>query len=361
MQPTIKHKLPEEPVSENEELLQLALHLGKMYWYEWDAAKDVVMRTQECRSVLSATEPIRVNRERLLERVHPDDRPRFNAAFAQLSSENPSIQIRYRMLFPNGVVIWLEENGRAFFARGGRMRRMIGVVADVTERKQAEEALSTVRRKLVEAQEQERTRIARDLHDEVAQRLALFAVELEELQRAVSDWPPRASTLLYELRLQLLELSNTVHEISHDLHSLTLTYLGTAAAMREFCRGLAERQKVEIDFESHGVPEKLPSDVSLPLFRVLQEALNNAVKHSGVKHFDVKLWGTGDAIDLTVQDFGAGFDVEAARQDRGLGLTSMQERLRLVNGELSIESHPRGGTTVHAHVNLSSPGQAAAA
>jgi signal transduction histidine kinase len=113
---------------------------------------------------------------------------------------------------------------------------------------------------------------------------------------------------------------------------------------------------VEIDFRSHDLPNPLPSpEVSLSLFRVLQEALHNASKHSGVRHFEVELWGRPGEIDLTVSDSGAGFDVQAAREGRGLGLTSMQERLKMVNGELSIESQPNRGTTIHARVSLGSP------
>jgi len=110
---------------------------------------------------------------------------------------------------------------------------------------------------------------------------------------------------------------------------------------------------VEIDFQSHDMPSPLSPDISLGLFRVLQEALHNSVKHSGVRHFEVRLWGTSDEIHLTVKDSGAGFDREAAKVSRGLGLISMEERLKLVNGTLSIDSQPQHGTTVHARVPVS--------
>ena len=122
--------------------------------------------------------------------------------------------------------------------------------------------------------------------------------------------------------------------------------------MRGFCREFGEQQKVEIDFQSYDLPSPVSADISLCFFRVLQEALHNSAKHSGVRHFDVRLWGTSDEIHLTVMDSGAGFDREAAKTSRGLGLISMEERLRLVKGTLSIDSQPKRGTTIHARVPL---------
>ena len=131
--------------------------------------------------------------------------------------------------------------------------------------------------------------------------------------------------------------------------------------MRSFCQEFSEQQKVEIDFNVHDLPRPLSPDISLCLFRVLQEALHNAAKHSGVRHFEVRLWGTSDEIHLTVKDSGAGFDREAAKESRGLGLISMEERLKLLNGTLSIDSQPKRGTTIHARVPFDSSSDSARA
>ena len=114
---------------------------------------------------------------------------------------------------------------------------------------------------------------------------------------------------------------------------------------------------MEIDFQTDDLPTALSPDISLCLFRVLQEALHNAAKHSGVRHFEVRLWGTSDEIHLTVSDSGVGFDNEAAKASRGLGLISMEERLKMLNGTFSIESQPEHGTTIHACVPFSSVGE----
>jgi PAS domain S-box-containing protein len=227
---------------------------------------------------------------------------------------------------------------------------ILSVIADVTDRKRAEEALSGMSQKLIQAQEQERTRIARDLHDDVAQRLALLAIELAQVQQHLPDSVSELRAHVGTIRNRAVQIATDVQTISHELHSSKLEYLGIVAAMKGFCKEFGERQKVEIGFRSRDLPTQLSPEISLCLFRVLQEALHNAAKHSGVQHFEVQLWGTSDEILLTVSDLGEGFDTETGMKGSGLGLTSMQERLRLVNGKLSIDSQPKRGTTIHARV-----------
>jgi signal transduction histidine kinase len=226
------------------------------------------------------------------------------------------------------------------------------IMQDTTERKPSEAALVDVNRRLIEAQEQERARIARDLHDNIGQRLALLAVELEQLQRNPRN-PPEVRSRMGELQRQTCEIASELHSLSHELHSSKLQYLGIAAAVRGFCEEFSEQQKVEIDFKTHDLPVPLSPDISLCLFRVLQEALHNSLKHSGVRHFDVGLWGTPSETHLTISDSGAGFDREAAKASRGLGLISMEERLKPLRGTLSVESQPKRGTTIHARIPFS--------
>jgi PAS domain S-box-containing protein len=231
---------------------------------------------------------------------------------------------------------------------------VLSVIADITDRTRSEEALSAMSRKLIEAQELERARIGRDLHDDVVQRLALMAIELERVQQNLPDSASELRTRIGEIRKRTLEVSSSVQTLSHELHSSKLEYLGIVATARSFCKEFAEQSRVEIDFKSDDVPTPLPPEISLCLFRVLQESLHNAAKHSGVGHFEVRLWGTSGEIHLAVSDFGGGFDNETAMKGSGLGLTSMRERLKLVNGELSIESQPRRGTRIHARAPLGS-------
>jgi signal transduction histidine kinase len=152
------------------------------------------------------------------------------------------------------------------------------------------------------------------------------------------------------LRNETTQITDDVQALSHELHSSKLEYLGIDGAARIFCREFGERQKVMVDFQSEDVPADLPSNISISVFRVLQEALRNAIKHSGVNRFEVRLWGIPGEIHLTVGDRGKGLEMETAMRNGGLGLTSMQERLRFVGGQLSINSKLNSGTVVHARV-----------
>jgi len=218
---------------------------------------------------------------------------------------------------------------------------------DITNRKQTEEALSGMTRKLVEAQEQERARIARDLHDDITQRLAMLAIDIEEVET-----PPDIQEQMHELSERTKEITSDIQALSHELHSAKLDYLGIAGGMRSWCSEFGERKGMEIEFNSSELPDPLPPEISLCLFRVLQEALHNASKHSGAKRADVELRVESGEIHLTVSDLGKGFDVAAAMQGRGLGVTSMQERVRLLAGRIVIDSQPLVGTTIQVHVPL---------
>ena len=254
----------------------------------------------------------------------------------------------------DGTSTWVRWEIRPWKTPSGIIGGILIFSEDITQSKRAEEALLDISRKLVEAHEQERTRIGRDLHDDVVQRLALLTIELEAVRAELPDSVAEVGRQIGDLRDQTKQIANDVQSLSHELHSSKLDYLGIVGAARNLCGEFGKRYKVEIDFRSHDVPAGLPTGLSLSLFRVLQEALRNATKHSGVKRFEVGLWGSAGEVHLTVSDHGAGFDIEAAMKSTGLGLTSMQERMRLVDGELSINSRPMGGATIHARVPLDS-------
>jgi signal transduction histidine kinase len=223
---------------------------------------------------------------------------------------------------------------------------------EVADRTLAEEALSEANRRLIEAHEEERTRIARELHDDISQRVALLAIQLD---RVSLNHPASAADLkqaIEEAGRQTAELGNDIQALSHRLHNSKVEYQGLAAATDSFCRELSARHGVAIDVRSENIPSDVPPEMSLCLYRVAQEALQNATKHSGSRHVEVSLRGTGNEILLTVRDFGTGFDLQDAVKGRGLGLISMKERLKLVGGDLSIESQPLLGTAIHARVAL---------
>ena len=288
------------------------------------------------------------------EGVHAEDLEECLHTYTESFDRREDFSMEYRLCRFDGEYRWILDIGVPRFQEDGSFAGYIGSCVDITTHKQAEEALSGITGKLIEAQEQERARIARELHDDINQRLALLAIELEQVQQQAPDSVPELRTRIGALQSQTTQISSDVQKMSHELHSSKLEYLGIVAAVKGFCKEFGERQKVEIDFKSHDVPSRLPSELSICLFRIIQEALQNAVKHSGVRYFEVELWASTGEIHLRVSDSGKGFDTEAAIKGTGLGLTSMQERVKLVNGELSIDSQRNRGTTIHARVPVSS-------
>ena len=344
-----ERKHAEEALLKSEERFRLAAQAGKMFAYEWDAATDEIVRSEGVAGILGEDAGAHTTGRDLSTLVPPEDQARVHAAIAQLSPEKPDLRISYRMVRSDGRVIWVERTSRAYFDEHGRTLRIVGMIADITERKLAETALADVSRKLLEAQEQERSRIGRELHDDVNQRLAMLAVDLEELR----DNPSEVQSRVQELLKQTADLSDDVQALSHELHSSKLEYLGLVGGIKSWCTEFGQRQSMEVEFK-HEVSGAVPREVGLCLFRVLQEALHNATKYSGVKRIEVRLAEHSNEVHLMINDLGQGFDIEAARQSRGLGLTSMQERVKLVNGTITIESKPSAGTTIRVRVPLRS-------
>jgi PAS domain S-box-containing protein len=242
---------------------------------------------------------------------------------------------------------------------------VLASIIDVTERRQAEEGLRESQRqlrsltgRLLVAQETERRRIARELHDDLNQGLALLAVEMEVLAQRPPESAAQLGGRMQELSARVKGLSSTVHGLSHQLHPSKLEQLGLVVAVRSLCRELTEAHGLPIEFTHHQVPEAIPEDTALCLYRIAQEALRNVLKHSGARHAGVELTGSAGAITLRVADDGAGFDPRSAPGNGGLGLVSMRERLRLVGGELAIDSPPAGGARVDVRVPLGATGPA---
>lgn len=221
---------------------------------------------------------------------------------------------------------------------------------DITQRKRMQEALSDVARKLIEAQEKERARIARELHDDISQELALLSIGIEQLRANSAEIDRRG----LELRRRIDEILRDVQALATDLHPSKLEYLGAVSGMKSWSREFSQRHELELDFTAD-VRSSIPLEIGVTFFRVLQEALQNAVKHSGAKRVEVQLREDSNALCLVVRDAGKGFDFEAASQGKGLGLTSMRERVRLVNGTIRVDSKADGGTAIEVRVARDTP------
>jgi PAS domain S-box-containing protein len=471
-------------LKESEERFRLAAQAGKMFAYDWDVATDVIGRSPEATQILGIDEAAQTTGQRILAQVHPDDRERVASAIAALSPGRPHLQISFRMLRADGTVIWVERRSRAHFDDRGRMLRVVGMVADVTERKKVEEvakesetrfrlvadtapvliwmsgedklctyfnevwleftgrpfdaecgngwlegvhpddlqkcletytqhfdqrkpfrmeyrlrrhdgvfrwvmdlgvprfnadgsfagyigsaidvtdqklahaALQRVSGQLIEAQEKERGRIARELHDDICQRLAMLSHKIERAAEHRGGGQLTVAQQLKQIWQECSSLTGDVQALSHELHPSILDNLGLGTAVRSYCREVAQQNGVVVELSSN-LSRSLPQDVSLSVFRVVQEALRNSVKYSGQRHLKVCLQESSGHLELEISDQGVGFDVTNTRKSGGLGLVSMAERIYQVNGTLSIDSQPNAGTRIRARVPLATPSASA--
>jgi PAS domain S-box-containing protein len=286
------------------------------------------------------------------DRVHAEEISLCLETYAKSFNRREPFDITYRMLRHDGAYRWIHDQGVPRFHADGSFAGYIGACTDVTERKLAEEALSTVSQKLIQAHEEERNWLARELHDDVNQRLALLAVNLDLLYQGLPASAHHARLHAADIKQQIKDLGMDVQALSHRLHSSKLEYIGLSAAAEAFCRDFSERTGADIAFSSENVSRSLPEEISLCLFRVLQEALQNASKHSGSKRYQISLTSRGDAVELTVSDSGRGFNPEEALKSSGIGLTSMRERIKIVHGELRIDSQNEQGTIIRARVPM---------
>jgi len=285
------------------------------------------------------------------EGVHPDDLKACMDTYTTAFDARQPFEMQYRLRRHDGEYRWVLDSGVPRFSGDNSFAGYIGSCIDITDRKLAEETLSTVGRRLIQAQEEERSRIARELHDDINQRLALLANGLQEFERVTSGNNDRSQSKdLHDLWQLTSEIATDIQHMSHQLHPSKLQYLGLAATLRDLCHEFSVLHKIEVECVVQDPPEDLERSTSLNLFRVVQESLRNVAKHSHAHHVKVEFTCESGVIQLRVSDDGVGFEPELTRNKHGLGLISMRERLRSVGGTLSIWSKPSLGTQVEGHV-----------
>lgn len=286
------------------------------------------------------------------EGVHPEDLERCLDHYNNAFDRRAQFTMEYRLRRADGQYRWVLDTGRARFSSGGTFLGFISSCIDITERKAAEEGLASLSGQLIRAREDECSRIARELHDDVSQSIALVSIDLQQLRQT----PPETTDALRE-RLeialtQITETSKKIHRVSRDLHPSKLVHLGLVQTLESLFVELRQRHGLKIKFVSGRLPSDMSQDISLCLYRIVQECLNNIIKHSGAKRCEVDLLRSRGEIRLRVSDSGMGFDIESPSTKKGLGLISMRERLRLVGGSISIDSRPSLGTQIDARVPL---------
>jgi len=286
--------------------------------------------------------------EAFLEHVHPDDREYMKEMIAE-ARKTGNTAGEFRVIRSSGEELTIYGQAKIHNDEAGDPIWMISTLLDITERKQAEMKIleaqkqsRSLSRRLITVQETERRRIALELHDQLGQDLALLSIEIEQL---IQKAPESQAKQLQKLTAKTRKVSSQPSSLEH---------LGLVAAANSLCKEVSQASDIQIDFSHSDVPSPIPQDVSICLYRVLQESLTNIVKHSEVKVAQVELAGSPDKLHLRVCDSGVGFSPESVGNGGGLGFVSMRERLSLVGGELLIESQPSVGTQIEVCVPLNS-------
>jgi PAS domain S-box-containing protein len=287
--------------------------------------------------------------------THPDDLDSdLSYAKKVFTGQLRFYHMEKRYIHKQGHVIWVALTASAVPDASGKVSYGIAQVQDITGRKNAEatlrlnqEKLQSLAGRLITVQEEERKRIARDLHDDLSQRLALLCIDLDLLRQGLPGGEETAREL-ERMRRETDELVVDMRRLSHDQHHPQLA-LGLEHGVTSFCNGFSKQHGIATNLVQEGDLTRIPETVSFALFRVLQEAMSNVAKHSGADRVVVTVGVRGDEAVLRVLDEGRGFEAES---DRGLGLISMRERLRLVGGTMRVRSSPEKGTDVEAVVPL---------
>lgn len=288
---------------------------------------------------------------RWIEGVHPEDSQRCMSIYVEAFDKRMPFSMEYRLRRYDGEYHWITDAGSPRFLADGTFAGYIGCSVDIHDRKAAELARSELARRLIIAQEEERSRVARELHDGIGQELALLGIQLQRAA-STSTKPGQIYPAIQKLCSNVTAIGLQVSRLSHQLHSSELEYLGLSVAITKLCREFSEQYTIKVTCTCTNIPAQLDNDVALGFFRVVQESLHNIVKHSHAKDVEIEVTGGFEELTLLVRDNGFGFDLRESKAAAGLGLTSMRERMRLIGGEFAIESSPGVGTTVRAQVPL---------
>jgi len=341
------------------ELVTQATHDGV---YDWDLTTGLVIHSSHWKEMHGFdNDDAPETFEQWSERIHPDDRNRILGNLDNyLTKKRRDFREEYRIRRRDNNWIWVLDRAYALWNEEDRAIRLVGSEKDITQRKQAEGLLRQheahlvdLTTKLLRAQEQERQRIARELHDDMTQRLAVLAVEIGSLGRTYpSDAPMR--TQVENLRKAAAQLAEDVHNFAYRLHPSLLEHLGLEAAIRDQVDDFSRRTGLKVQYMQRHVPETIPMDIATCLYRVTQESLQNVLKHAEASQVLVRLLGTTAGVGVCIRDNGKGFVREpSGSTSHGLGLISMEERVRLFQGTFRIRTSPGKGTEVHAWVPCS--------
>jgi PAS domain S-box-containing protein len=301
------------------------------------------------------------------ERIHPEDVTASRATSDLAFAARRSFHMEYRLRRFDGEYCWVMDTGVPRVAPDGSFAGYIGSCIEITDIKRAErdmlenqailqasnQQISDLFGRLIAAQEMERSRIARDLHDDVSQRIAGLSIMISGLKRKVVGRPAEADVFseLTSMQRHTVALAEEIRHVSHDLHPSVLQHAGLVAALSVFCEQFQRLHTIAITYTSDAQLGHVDADTALCLYRIAQEALRNVAKHAEARNVGVTLTRADGSVQLSIADDGKGFDLAATREKgAGLGLVSIDERVRLLRGSVQIQTHRRGGTQVRVTI-----------
>jgi len=293
--------------------------------------------------------------------IVPEDRAAWVEHNCRVQEEVKSEEIQFRIQKPDGNIRWIEHACQPVFDNQGNNQGVRASNRDITIRKQSEESLKVSRKKagllagrLLNAQEVERARVARELHDDITQRLAVMNIEVDKLEMQNRSLPESLKEKLRQLGNNLGDLSSDIHMISRQLHPAILYDLGLVKAIETECNNFTQMSGISPTLDLDDDIKNVPKEIALCIYRILQSGLRNISKHAKASNIQVRLYKKNDTICFFLKDNGIGFDPASAKESGGIGLASMEERARLINGALSIESKPGEGTSIELKVAVTS-------
>jgi PAS domain S-box-containing protein len=314
-------------------------------------------------AILGYDDPPPSRLEELMQYVHPADRAAAEASARRCAESRAAVYTQeQRMICRDGSARWFKCRGTVIDSRGDIPSRVVGTFFDITDLKDAETALreseaalrerhleiQDLAGRLIAAQEAERARLARDLHDDMSQRLALLTIDIDQIGRG-GGLPAETVEHLRLISQRAGEIASDVHLLSYQLHPTKLQTLGLVTAIQSVCRDVSNQHGIDVEFHPEHVPPGIAPEVALCLYRIVQESLRNVVKHSGARRAFVRLGALDGELRLSVADQGKGFDI-ATTARTGLGLVSMRERVNFVGGEIVVHSNPGHGARIGVRV-----------
>lgn len=346
-------KQAEQALKDSEERLRIAIQVGNMFAFQWDLSSDSVQRSEESSRIFNPKEAgIPSTHREFVENIHPEDQKQYLGVIHSLAPERPSYQVLFRFNHPDRSYSWLQESGRGFFGPDGKLQRIVGITTDVTDTREAERTLRDLSARLITSQEEERRRVARELHDNIGQELALLAAQSQRVDSGVAQQENTLRSDVHEIYKRVKDIATTVSQLSHRLHSSELDFLGLGIAVERLCRDFGSQHGIDVQYVPRNVPRNLDTAIALCFYRVIQEALQNVAKHSQAKLVQINLTEHNRQLTLSVEDDGIGFDVEKVRFESGLGLISVRERMHVIGGQCTISSQKGTGTKLEASVAI---------